>query len=80
MLYRYGLLAAAAVGVTAIPAPAPQGITAAIAPSGSPPAGCSINYSGTFGIAVMPALGGSTPASQIPEYVLSNSSYCIGDD
>jgi hypothetical protein len=69
MFYRYGLLAAAALGVTAIPAPIPQGITAAIAPSASAPAGCSINFSGTFGIAVMAASGGSAPASQIPEYV-----------
>lgn len=33
--------------------PVPQGITAAIAPAGTAPAGCMDSYSSSFGIAVM---------------------------
>lgn len=52
MQYALSLLAAIAA-VRASPMPFPQGVTAAIAPSGGMPSGCMANYNGNFGIAVM---------------------------
>ncbi|KAJ8609770.1 hypothetical protein MRB53_038919 [Persea americana] len=57
MRYTIALLAT----VAAVHAsPFPQGVTAIIAPSGSPPAMCSTSKSGTFGVAVIP-MTTSTP-------------------
>jgi hypothetical protein len=39
--------------VSASPFDKRQGVTSAIAPKAAAPSGCSLNYSGTFGIAVM---------------------------
>lgn len=62
MFFSGAILALAAVGANAIPAPAPGGVTAYIAPSASAPAGCLPTYSGSFGIAVRPlGTGNSNP-------------------
>lgn len=53
MQYRVALLLAALTGVYGAPYAMPQGVTEDIAPSGSPPSGCTPSYSGSFGIAVM---------------------------
>lgn len=64
------LLALVIAGTDASPHPMPQGVTANIAPSGSPPAACKLDYNGSFGIAVMNATGavGAAVASQSSEY------------
>lgn len=55
------LAAVVAVGAS----PVPQGITAAIAPAGTAPAGCMDSYTSSFGIAVMkPGVAGSAVATQ----------------
>jgi hypothetical protein len=48
MQYAFGLLALAASAVAA-----PQGVTSAISPPSSAPAGCSPDYSGEFQITVV---------------------------
>lgn len=49
---RYTLAALALAGAAAA-SPAPQGVTSAIAPSASAPAGCSESHSGTFEITIV---------------------------
>lgn len=56
MLSLLTFLVTAAV-VTASPFPMPQGITMAMSPSGAAPSGCSVDYSGSFGIVVMNMTG-----------------------
>ena len=49
---RYSFAALALAALTSAN-PMPQGVTSAIAPSGSPLAGCSTSYSGNFEIQVV---------------------------
>lgn len=58
---RYTIAALALAG-SALASPAPQGVTSAIAPSSSPPAGCSESHSGTFQITIVNVT--STPAKR----------------
>lgn len=65
MKYTIALLAAA-YAVQA--SPFPQAVTAVISPSAPAPSGCSMNYAGTFGVAVMnltASAGGQAPVSSI---------------
>lgn len=62
MQYTVAAIFALAAAVKA--SPFPQGVTMAIAPSASAPAGCSPNFSGSFGIAVMTGGSGSASATQ----------------
>jgi len=63
MQYAAVLLALAAA-VKASPVAFPQGVTANIAPTAPAPAGCTPNYSGTFGIAVAAITGSPAPAKR----------------
>ena len=58
MLYSLALLAAISA-VRANPLPAPQAVTASIAPSGSAPEGCTVSLASSFGIAVLNATNGA---------------------
>lgn len=49
---HYSFAAVALAGL-AVAKPMPQGVTSAISPSGSPAAGCSTSYSGSFEIQVV---------------------------
>lgn len=63
MQYAAALLALA-VAIKASPVALPQGVTANIAPTAPAPAGCTPNYSGTFGIAVASITGSPAPAKR----------------
>ena len=54
MQYSLSILALAA---TVFANPAPQGVTSAIAPSGSPPSICKPDYDGTFQVTVIKPAG-----------------------
>lgn len=59
MRYSFALLTAASAVVKANPLPAPQGVTASLAPSASVPQGCQISVPSSFGIAVLNATNGA---------------------
>ena len=59
MYNQFALLAALAAAVRA--SPFPQAVTSALSPSAAPPPGCTPNYSGSFGLAVMNISGSSKP-------------------
>ncbi|OJD37651.1 covalently-linked cell wall protein [Diplodia corticola] len=74
--------AAAAVGALAArgvhASPFPQAVTAAISPSAAIPSGCSANYSGSFGIAVV-VLSSSTSSVATPSSAAtSNTTADVG--
>lgn len=46
-----------ATAAVAIAKPIPQGVTAAISPSGSTASGCTVDHAGYFGLAVQTATG-----------------------
>ncbi|KAF2240161.1 hypothetical protein EV356DRAFT_527995 [Viridothelium virens] len=59
MHYSLVLLTAVSAAVRANPLPAPQGVTASLAPSASAPAGCSNSQPSSFGIAVLNTTSGA---------------------
>lgn len=73
MLYKSIVTAVLAVGVNALPnkVVARQGVTAIISPSVPSPVGCTANYVGSFGIAVLAITAGAPAptyaAAQIPD-------------
>jgi len=71
MQYKKAFIAALAAGANALPnnLVARQGITSAVSPSSAAPSGCSINYSGSFGIAVqsITAAGSATTTAAISQ-------------
>jgi len=60
---RYSL-APLALAALAVAKPVPGGVSSAVAPSSSPPAGCSTSYSGTFEIQVVNVTSSSKRAVQ----------------
>ena len=61
MIHAVGLVVIFIARVYASPVALPQGVTAAVAPTGSAPPGCTASYPGVFGIAVMNISSSKTP-------------------
>jgi hypothetical protein len=66
MLRTFALLAAAGA---VLASPVPQGVTSAISPSGSAPAGCSGTYPGTFEITVVNVTNSKRDLSEVRRLV-----------
>ena len=62
MLRTFALLAAAGA---VLASPVPQGVSSAISPSGSAPAGCSGTYPGTFEITVVNVTNSKRDLSEV---------------